>query len=56
MGSAVGDVDAATGQKIAEVVYDDKDPETGRDLQERHKTLQMPVGLTAKTLRQCSLP
>ena len=38
-------LDAATGKKIAEVVYDDKDPETGRDLQERHKTLQMPVGL-----------
>ncbi|HSU69753.1 MAG TPA: PQQ-binding-like beta-propeller repeat protein [Tepidisphaeraceae bacterium] len=38
-------IDAATGRKIAEVVYDDKDPETGGDLQMRHKTLQMPVGL-----------
>ncbi len=38
-------LDAATGKKIAEVVYDDKDPETGGDFQERHKTLQMPVGL-----------
>jgi len=38
-------LDAATGKKLAEVVYDDKDPETGRDLQERHQTLQMPVGL-----------
>jgi len=38
-------LDAATGKKIAEVVYDNKDPETGQDLQMRHKTLQMPVGL-----------
>jgi outer membrane protein assembly factor BamB len=38
-------LDAATGKKLAEVVYDDKDPETGKDFQERHKTLQMPVGL-----------
>jgi hypothetical protein len=38
-------LDAATGKKVVEVVYDRKDPETGRDLQERHKTLQMPVGL-----------
>jgi hypothetical protein len=27
------------------VVYNDKDPETGGDFQDRHKTLQMPVGL-----------
>jgi outer membrane protein assembly factor BamB len=38
-------LDAATGKKLVETVYDKKDPETGRDLQERHKTLQMPVGL-----------
>ncbi len=38
-------IDAATGKKLVSVVYDDKDPETGRDLQERLKTLQMPVGL-----------
>ncbi len=38
-------LDAATGKKLAEVVYDDKDPETGGDLQNRIKTLQMPVGL-----------
>jgi len=37
-------LDAATGQKKVEIVYDRKDPETGKDLQERHKTLQMPVG------------
>ena len=38
-------LDAASGKKLAEVVYDDKDPETGLDLQTRVKTLQMPVGL-----------
>jgi len=38
-------LDAATGKKVAEVVYDEKDPETGGNLQDRHKTLQMPVGL-----------
>ena len=38
-------LDAATGKKLVEVVYDRKDPETGGDLQMRHKTLQMPVGL-----------
>jgi outer membrane protein assembly factor BamB len=38
-------LDAATGKKLAEVVYNDKDPETGGDFQDRHKTLQMPVGL-----------
>jgi outer membrane protein assembly factor BamB len=38
-------LDAATGKKLVEVVYDNKDPETGRDIQERVKTLQMPVGL-----------
>jgi outer membrane protein assembly factor BamB len=38
-------LDALTGKKLAEVVYNDKDPETGGDFQDRHKTLQMPVGL-----------
>jgi hypothetical protein len=38
-------LDARTGKKLAEVVYDDKDPETGEDFQNRHKSLQMPVGL-----------
>jgi outer membrane protein assembly factor BamB len=38
-------LDAASGSKLAEELYDDKDPETGRDLQERLQTLQMPVGL-----------
>ncbi len=38
-------LDATTGKKLVESVYDDKDPETGGDFQDRHKTLQMPVGL-----------
>ncbi len=38
-------LDAATGRKLVEVIYDDKDPDTGKDLQTLHKTLQMPVGL-----------
>jgi len=38
-------LDAATGKKLVEQVYDDKDPETGGDLNDRHKTLQMPVAL-----------
>ena len=38
-------LDAVTGKKLVEEVYDDKDPETGGDLQQRIKTLQMPVGL-----------
>ncbi len=38
-------LDAATGKKLAEVIYNEKDPETGGDFQDRHKTLQMPVGL-----------
>ena len=37
-------LDAATGRKLAEQNYDDKDPDTGGDLQDRLKTLQMPVG------------
>jgi outer membrane protein assembly factor BamB len=38
-------LDISTGKKLAETVLDDRDPETGRDLQERIQTLQMPVGL-----------
>jgi outer membrane protein assembly factor BamB len=38
-------LDALTGKKLVETVYNDRDPETGKDFQERHKTLQMPVGL-----------
>jgi len=38
-------LDAASGKQLAETVYDDKDPDTGKDLQTRLKTLQMPVGL-----------
>ncbi|MEI6714092.1 MAG: PQQ-binding-like beta-propeller repeat protein [Verrucomicrobiota bacterium] len=37
-------LDALTGKKLAEQIYDKKDPETGGDFQDRHKTLQMPVG------------
>ena len=38
-------LDAATGEVIAEQVIDDRDPETGSDLQDRLQTLQMPVAL-----------
>ena len=38
-------LEAATGKKLVETAYDEKDPENGRDIQERIKTLQMPVGL-----------
>ena len=38
-------LDARTGKKLAETVFNEKDPETGEDFQNRHKTLQMPVGL-----------
>lgn len=38
-------VDATTGKKLVETIYNDRDPETGGDFQDRHKTLQMPVGL-----------
>jgi outer membrane protein assembly factor BamB len=38
-------MEARTGKKLTEEVMDDKDPETGGDLQERLKVLQMPVGL-----------
>jgi len=38
-------LDARTGKKLAEVAYDHLDPDTGRDLQMLHKTLQMPTAL-----------
>ncbi|HYE97698.1 MAG TPA: PQQ-binding-like beta-propeller repeat protein, partial [Planctomycetota bacterium] len=38
-------LDAKTGRRLSEAVLDDKDPETGGDLQDRIKILQMPVGL-----------
>ena len=39
-------LDAATGKKLVEQLYDDKDPDApDKSLQERHKTLQMPVAL-----------
>lgn len=34
-----------TGEKISETVMDDRDPQTGKDIQEKLQTLQMPVGL-----------
>ncbi len=38
-------LDAMTGKKHVEVVLDDKEPGEDKDLQERIKILQMPVGL-----------
>ncbi|WP_395734545.1 PQQ-binding-like beta-propeller repeat protein, partial [Prosthecobacter sp.] len=38
-------VDAKTGKMKVKINYDDRDPETGGDLNDRHKTLQMPVAL-----------
>lgn len=38
-------LDARTGSMLAESIIDEKDPETGANLQTRHQTLQMPVGL-----------
>lgn len=38
-------LDPKTGQMIGETVIDEKDPETGRNIQEKLQTLQMPVGL-----------
>ncbi len=38
-------LDALSGKKLVEEVYNDRDPENGRDIQERLQTLQMPVGL-----------
>ncbi len=39
-------LDVRTGKKLQEVILDDIDPESGKDLQERLQTLQMPVGLS----------
>ncbi|NBR86516.1 MAG: hypothetical protein EBS84_11155 [Proteobacteria bacterium] len=38
-------LDAKTGALVAEQTYNHIDPETGGDFNDRHKTLQMPVGL-----------
>lgn len=38
-------LDPRTGEKLSETVMNDRDPETGKDIQERLQTLQMPVGL-----------
>jgi outer membrane protein assembly factor BamB len=38
-------LDPVTGEKLMEKVMDDKDPETGKNLQALGKNLQMPVGL-----------
>lgn len=36
-------IDAKTGEMKVKINYDDRDPDTGGDLNDRHKTLQMPV-------------
>lgn len=38
-------LDAATGQLVAETILDDRDPDSGKNLQVRLKTLNMPVAL-----------
>jgi outer membrane protein assembly factor BamB len=38
-------LDVKSGEKLAEVVLNDRNPETGKDLQDQLQTLQMPVGL-----------
>ncbi len=38
-------LDAKTGEMRVKQNYDDKDPDTGGDLNDRHKSLQMPVAL-----------
>lgn len=38
-------LDPRTGKKLGETVLNDRDPETGEDIQNRLKTLQMPVAL-----------
>jgi hypothetical protein len=38
-------LDAKTGEMRVKQNYDDRDPDTGGDLNDRHKTLQMPVAL-----------
>ncbi|MBL9153316.1 MAG: PQQ-binding-like beta-propeller repeat protein [Verrucomicrobiales bacterium] len=39
-------LDAKTGKKLVEVAFTDRDPETGKPLDELHKTLQMPTALS----------
>jgi outer membrane protein assembly factor BamB len=39
-------LDPKTGEKLAEIVIDDRDPETGGDAQDGLKTLQMATGLS----------
>jgi len=39
-------LNAETGDTISVSHFDDRDPETGENLQERHQTLQMPVALS----------
>lgn len=38
-------LDLATGKKLSETIMDEKNPETGNNLQEKLQILQMPVGL-----------
>lgn len=38
-------LDPVSGKLLTQVVIDDKDPETGKDIQERLQILNMPVGL-----------
>ncbi len=38
-------LDLATGKKLSETIMDEKNPETGNNIQEKLQTLQMPVGL-----------
>ncbi|MEM8733967.1 MAG: PQQ-binding-like beta-propeller repeat protein [Planctomycetota bacterium] len=38
-------LDVASGKKLAETVLDEKNPETGNNIQEKIQILQMPVGL-----------
>jgi outer membrane protein assembly factor BamB len=38
-------LDLETGRKISETIMDDKNPETGNNMQEKVMNLQMPVGL-----------
>jgi hypothetical protein len=39
-------LDAKTGKKLVEVAFTDRDPESGKPLDELHKTLQMPTALS----------
>ena len=38
-------LEARTGKVLSVTTMDDRDPETGKDIQDRHRKLQMPVGL-----------